>query len=347
MDSSQHEIFMRRCLQLAALGAGHAAPNPMVGAVLVHEGRIIGEGYHRTYGQAHAEVNCINSVPPELEPLISRATMYVSLEPCAHHGKTPPCADLLISRKVAGVVIGCVDTFSKVAGKGIARLEAAGIPVVTGVLEKECRALNARFFTFHEQQRPYVVLKWAQSADGYIAPEGGAPVRISNVYSDRLVHRWRARESAIMVGTRTAVGDDPSLTVRHWPGKNPLRIVIDREGKVPLTHRLHDDSAPTLWITARKGGPRSITLDFEADILPPLMQALHAEGVQSILVEGGAHLLERFIESGLWDEMRIITGSAVLGGGLRAPSPRGAQLTTTAELAGDHIAWYVRQSSSS
>ncbi len=341
MERNLHEFFMQRCLQLARLGEGKVAPNPVVGAVLVHEGQIIGEGYHQVYGQAHAEVNCINSVPPSLQELIPKATMYVTLEPCAHHGKTPPCADLIVSTNIPRVVIGCVDTFSEVAGRGIAKLEAAGVEVTTGVLEQACRHINRRFFTYHEQKRPYIVLKWAHSKDGYMAPENGLPVPISNKYTNRLVHQWRSREMAIMVGTQTALTDNPKLTTRLWPGKSPIRLVIDRELKVPAAHHLYNSEAPSIFITAVAGRDKTIVLDFDKDILPPLMTELHAAGIQSVLVEGGARLLESFISAGLWDEMRVITGAAPLGGGLRAPAVRQAQLLEEQALQGDHIAVYT------
>ncbi|RPE09346.1 bifunctional diaminohydroxyphosphoribosylaminopyrimidine deaminase/5-amino-6-(5-phosphoribosylamino)uracil reductase RibD [Chitinophaga lutea] len=346
MERNLHEFFMQRCLQLARLGEGKVAPNPVVGAVLVHEGQIIGEGYHRVYGQAHAEVNCINSVPPSLQELIPKSTMYVTLEPCAHHGKTPPCADLIVSVNIPRVVIGCVDTFSEVAGRGIQKLEAAGVEVTTGVLETACRHINRRFFTYHEQQRPYIVLKWAQSKDGYIAPDSGLPVAISNKYTNRLVHQWRSHEMAIMVGTQTALTDNPQLTTRLWPGKSPIRLVIDRDLKVPADHHLYNDEAPSVFITAVTGRKKTIVLDFNKDILPPLMAELHAAGIQSVMVEGGAKLLESFIRAGLWDEMRVITGEALLGSGLRAPAVRQAQLQEEQELQGDHIAVYIPAPSS-
>lgn len=345
MERIQHEFFMQRCLQLALLGEGAVAPNPMVGAVLVHEGIIIGEGYHRMYGQAHAEVNCVNSVPEALQELIPASTMYVTLEPCAHHGKTPPCADLIVAANIPRVVIGCVDTFSAVAGRGIRKLKDAGVEVTTGVLEDACRHLNRRFFTYHEKQRPYVVLKWAQSADGYMAPENGQPVRISNMFADRLVHRWRTAEMAIMVGTQTALADNPRLTARLWPGKNPVRVVIDRAMQVPAHYHVWDSEAPSLFITAEKGREKTITLDFNGDILPALLRELHAAGIQSVLVEGGARLLESFINSGLWDEMRVITGSAALGSGLRAPALKHVQLQEEEDVQGDRIALYIPASS--
>ncbi len=237
------ESFMHRCLELARLGAGYVAPNPMVGAVLLHEGRIIGEGWHKEYGKAHAEVNCINAVKESERQFISQSTLYVSLEPCAHHGKTPPCTDLIIRHKIPRVVIGCRDSFKEVDGKGIEKLKAAGIEVETAVLEQECRELNKRFFTFHTKQRPYIILKWAQTSDGFIAPLIPPKVGISepqtqrlfisNEYSNILVHQWRSEEAAIMVGTNTALLDNPELTTRLWPGPSPVRLVIDLNLRLP------------------------------------------------------------------------------------------------------------------
>lgn len=334
MVSISHEFFMQRCIDLSQTGMSNVAPNPMVGAVLVHEGKIIGEGFHRIYGQAHAEVNCVLSVPDTLRPLIPSATMYVSLEPCAHHGKTPPCADLIISQKIPKVVVGCVDTFSAVAGRGIQRMKEAGIEVITGVLEEACREVNRRFFTFHEKKRPYIILKWAQSADGYIAPPDGQPVKISNSYTDRLVHQWRTREMAIMVGTRTALKDDPKLTARLWPGKQPLRIVVDRTLQIPEHYQLHSADAPTIFVSER-------TFDFSQDIIPQLLTRLHADNIQSVIVEGGAHLLQQFIAGGIWDEARVITGRHTLGGGLQAPVLHHASLQEELEVQGDLISLYT------
>lgn len=345
MNSTFNEFFMQRCLELALMGAGQVAPNPMVGAVLVHQGRIIGEGYHQQYGQAHAEVNCVNSVVPEDRSLIPLATMYVSLEPCAHHGKTPPCADLIVSQGIKEVVIGCIDTFSAVAGKGIEKLQKAGITVQTGMLEAECRQLNRRFFTFHEQQRPYIVLKWAQGRNGIMAAADGAPVKISNPYSDRLVHKWRSEEMGILVGTRTAVLDNPRLNNRLWTGKDPVRLVIDREGKVPRTHHLWDGSIPTIFLTAGPAETHGLTetmqLDF-TDMLPALLKQLHKRQIQSILVEGGPHLLQQFIDSGLWDEARVITGMVTLANGRMAPMLTNAAHIDTMLVNGDNIDFYNR-----
>lgn len=334
MNHHPHEFFMQRCIALALKGGGHTAPNPMVGAVLVHEGIIIGEGYHRAFGGPHAEVNCVNSVPPELQGLIPRSVMYVSLEPCAHYGKTPPCADLVVAQRIPEVVIGCVDAFSKVAGKGIEKLREAGIKVTVGILEAECRRLNRRFFTFHEQQRPYVVLKWAQSADGYIAPPDREPVRISNPYADRLVHRWRTEEAGIMVGTQTALLDNPRLTARLWPGKSPVRIMLDFDRKVPASHHLYDESARTLVLTVNE-------IDREQPLVPQVLAQLHLGNILSVIVEGGALLLQQFISGGHWDEARVITGQAALGGGLPAPVLKHARMQESIYIAGDRIDTFV------
>jgi diaminohydroxyphosphoribosylaminopyrimidine deaminase/5-amino-6-(5-phosphoribosylamino)uracil reductase len=333
LDSTFDEFFMQRCLQLAKLGAGHVAPNPMVGAVLVHQGRIIGEGYHRQYGFAHAEVNCVHSVKEEDRHLIPVSTIYVSLEPCAHHGKTPPCADLIVAQEIKEVVIGCVDTFSKVAGKGIEILKNAGIQVRTGILEKECRELNSRFFTSHEQKRPYIILKWAQSPAGYIGD--GTPVKISNTFSDRLVHRWRSEEMSILVGTNTAIADNPQLNNRLWTGKNPVRLVIDRTLKTPRTHHLWDESIPTMFFSEKE-------IDFQQPVLPQLLQLLHERSIQSVLVEGGAHTLHQFIEAELWDEARVIIGDSQLNGGITAPVLKNALLIAETVLEGDRIMYYRR-----
>jgi len=344
MDSSFDEFYMQRCLQLATLGAGNVAPNPMVGAVLVHEGRIIGEGYHRQYGYAHAEVNCVRSVKPEDQHLIPASTIYVSLEPCAHYGKTPPCAELIVAQKIKEVVIGCVDTFSQVSGKGIAILKDAGISVRTGILEAACRQLNDRFFTFHEQQRPYIILKWAQNADGFMAAADGSPVRISNHLTDRLVHRWRSEEPGILVGAGTAVADNPRLNNRLWTGKDPVRIVIDPALKTPRSHHLYSDGIPTLFFTAatanQEGAVEFITTDFTQPLLPQLMHQLHKKRILSVLVEGGPFTLQQFIASGLWDEARVIVGNNAAAAGLTAPTLPNALLTATTVLEGDKILYY-------
>jgi len=329
---------MKRCLELALLGAGHTAPNPMVGAVLVYEDRIIGEGYHRKHGEAHAEVNCIAAVKEEDRPFIQEATLYVSLEPCAHHGKTPPCADLVVEKRIPRVVIGCRDPFPQVNGKGIEKLLAAGVEVNLGVLERECVELNRRFFTFHTLHRPFIVLKWAQSANGRIAEIGQAPktegrrrsdggaVRtlISNEYTNRLVHKWRSEEAAILVGTRTALLDDPSLTVRLWKGPDPVRLVIDTTLRLPLGLKLFDGQVRTIVFNTIRheeaGNPLYYQLATDSSLVQQIVVALHRLKIQSVLVEGGARLLQSFIDEGTWDEARVITNNELeIPGGLPSP----------------------------
>lgn len=326
---NEDEKYMARCLQLAQCGRTGAAPNPMVGAVIVADGRIIGEGYHIRCGEAHAEVNAINSIRPWDEPLLAQASMYVSLEPCSHYGKTPPCADLIIARGIPRVVVGCVDPFSEVAGRGIRKLREAGIDVTVGVLERECLAVNHRFITCHTEKRPYVILKWAQSADGFIdrlrtSPDE-PPVTFSTSRTAMLVHRQRADVQAIMVGRRTALLDNPSLTVRHWPGKSPLRIVVDRRLSLPRTLRLFDGSHPTLVFTACTDVPslpnvEYVALDFSKDILPQLLSELYGRRIQSLLVEGGSALLQSFIDADLWDEAHVETAPLTLTEGVKAPA---------------------------
>ena len=324
---------MHRCLQLAALGRGSVAPNPMVGAVLVHEGKIIGEGYHKQYGGPHAEVECIASVKKEDHPLIHRSTLYVSLEPCAHFGKTPPCTDLIIANKIPAVVIGCRDPFHQVAGKGIFKLKEAGVEVTVGILEDESLRLNRRFFTYHTLHRPYVILKWAQTGDGRIAGEGGSRLRISNEATNRLVHQWRSEEMAILVGTNTALNDDPELTTRLWPGKNPVRLVVDMDLRLPQDLKLFLSGPPTIVFNLREhrfpeGGLANLENDkvyyyqvtADVSLVQQVLHGLYHTGVQSVIVEGGAHLLQSFIEEDAWDEARIITNEEMhIGSGLPAP----------------------------
>lgn len=338
-----NESIMHRCIQLAGLGTGEVAPNPMVGAVLVYKEAIIGEGYHQKYGEAHAEVNCINSVPEEKKHLISQSTLYVSLEPCVHFGKTPPCTDLIIAQKIPKVVIGCADPFAAVAGKGIDRLRSAGVEVITGVCEEECKNLNKRFFTFHQKKRSYIILKWAQSADRFIALPGPKPVKISNSYTDRLVHRWRSEEAGIMVGINTALADNPELTNRLWTGKSPVRMVIDRNLKLPVDYKLYNHKAPTLIFNAVKAGRQSNTEWVKVsspDFLQEVMKALYEKNILSVMVEGGAALLQSFIEKNLWDEARVITSEKVLGNGLRAPVLKNFTLDHASQLEEDQIKFF-------
>jgi diaminohydroxyphosphoribosylaminopyrimidine deaminase/5-amino-6-(5-phosphoribosylamino)uracil reductase len=315
---------MQRCLELALLGMGDVAPNPMVGCVIVHEGKIIGEGYHEKYGQAHAEVNAIRSVQdPEL---LTQSTLYVSLEPCAHFGKTPPCSDLIIESRIPHVVIGTVDPFAKVSGKGIEKMRAAGIEVEVGILERECRELNRRFFTFHEKKRPYILLKWAQTLDGFIdtdRTETQHPTWITNALSKRLVHRQRSEESAILIGTNTAQYDNPALTVREWTGNQPIRMVIDRTRR--LSHNLTIfDQKSTTWVFTDAEyedteNIKFIRLNFKQDILPQMLEELYKRDILSVVVEGGSILLDSFLSQGLWDEAFVYTGNQFFGKGVPAP----------------------------
>lgn len=319
----EEEKYMQRCIQLAQNGLCNAAPNPMVGAVIVCDGKIIGEGYHARCGEAHAEVNAIRSVKDP--SLLKQSTIYVSLEPCSHYGKTPPCADLIIEKQIPHIVIGCQDPFSKVAGRGIQKLRDAGRKVTVGVLEEECRNLIRRFITFHTLRRPYITLKWAESADGYIdvCREDGTPVILSSPLTSMLVHKKRAEHSAIMVGTNTARLDNPSLTVRQWYGPSPLRIVLDRKQTLPACLHLFDGSVSTLVFT--EGTPAShahidfIPIDYQQDILPQIMGILYERGLQSLLVEGGSTLLQSFINAGLWDEIFVEECPQMLYVGVKSP----------------------------
>lgn len=350
-----HETYMYRCLQLAQLGAGKVAPNPMVGAVLVYEERIIGEGYHQVYGQAHAEVNCINSVLAEDVPLISLSTLYVSLEPCAHFGKTPPCADLVIRYNIPVVVVGCRDPFKEVNGKGIEKLQQAGINVITGVLEAECLALNKRFFTFHTQHRPYIILKWAKTADDKIAAGANDRLIISNDYTNRLVHKWRTEETGILIGTNTALADNPLLTNRHWQGKSPVRMVIDKELKLPSSLHLlngpttvvfntlrHSNDLDARLLNSQPEGVYYYQVGTDTSMLHQILHACYHLQLQSVLVEGGAYLQQTMIEEGCWDEARVITNEQLwINEGLEAPRLSAARYTSTERLVNDRIDTYT------
>lgn len=319
-----HTSYMHRCLELAALGSGYTAPNPMVGAVLVHEGRIIGEGYHKKYGEAHAEVNCIDSVHKNDLRYIDRSTLYVSLEPCAHFGKTPPCSDLIIQQQIPHVVIGCRDPFPEVNGKGIEKLLAAGVKVETGVLEKECRELNKRFFTFHTKHRPYIVLKWAETGNGKIASDGEERLLISNEHTNRLVHKWRSEEAAILIGTNTALFDDPALTVRNWPGVSPVRLIIDLDLKLPSSLKIFNEDARTIIFNTKKYQEDGNVLYWEVtndtNLVHQVEHALYQLKILSVLVEGGAKVLQSFIDEDMWDEIRVIKNDTlVVKNGLAAP----------------------------
>lgn len=316
---------MERCLQLARNAQGNTFPNPLVGCVIVHDGRIIGEGWHRKAGEPHAEVLAIASV--KTPSLLPQSTLYVSLEPCNHFGKTPPCVDLILQHRIPRVVVGSVDPFSQVAGKGIERLRKSGCEVRVGVLEKECRELNKRFFTFHTKKRPYVTLKWAQSRDGFIAPlprTSKEIVRISNSYAHQQVHRLRSQEASILVGTNTALWDNPQLDVRFWKGRNPIRLVVDRDLKIPLTHHLWKDPIPTIFFTeasAEKVTDHAelVSVDFSAPLPLQILRVLYEKKIQSVLVEGGTNLLQQFINADLWDEAIVYEGDMFLKLGVKAP----------------------------
>lgn len=339
-----HEQYMQRCLDLAALGMGSVSPNPMVGSVIVHNDRIIGEGWHKQYGQAHAEVNAVNNVLENFSnaaELLSESTIYVSLEPCAHYGKTPPCADLIIKHLIPKVVVGCRDPFDQVDGKGIEKLRAAGIEVIVGVLEKECRWLNRRFFTRVQKSRPYIILKWAQSADGFFAPEGDQQFWITGEESRRLVHKWRGEEDAILVGKRTAQIDNPRLDTRYYPGRSPKRVVIDRKLELSPDLHLFDQSVETIVFNEVKfdfvGKIKYIALeDFERYVPQYIMYQLYIQDIQSVIIEGGAQTLKGFIDAGLWDEARIFTGDPKIGKGIPAPVLHAAA-TEQQTIGSDHL----------
>jgi diaminohydroxyphosphoribosylaminopyrimidine deaminase / 5-amino-6-(5-phosphoribosylamino)uracil reductase len=327
-----HEKYIKRCIDLAGNGLGRTYPNPIVGSVITHNNIIIGEGWHQKAGEAHAEVNAVNAV--RKKELLKESTIYVSLEPCSHYGKTPPCSNLIIESGIKKVVIGTVDPFSEVAGKGIKKLMDAGCEVRVGVLEKECRELNKRFFTFHLKQRPHIILKWAQSSDGFLAPlpdksAARKPVWITGKYSQQLVHKWRSEEQAIMVGTNTAVADNPKLNTRMWHGNSPVRVVLDRKLRIPLDSHLFDNSVKTIVLTEEASAERAAKnvifepVVFNRDLPKQLNSILHRHEIQSVIIEGGKQTLETFIDSGMWDEARIFTGKKQFKQGIKAPEISG------------------------
>ena len=315
---------MSRCIQLAQQGAGYVAPNPMVGAVLVHGERIIGEGYHQQYAGPHAEVNCMGSVKEEDKHLISFSTLYVSLEPCAHFGNTPPCSDLIIRNKIPKVIIGCRDPFKEVNGKGIEKLKSAGVEVDLGVLENECIEFNKRFFVFQTKLRPYIILKWAQTANDKIASAGNERLLISNQYTNRFVHKWRSEEASILVGTNTALMDDPELTSRYWHGPSPVRLVVDKDLSLPQSLKLFDTKNKTIVFNTVKHEEQKNLVYYqikaEESLVNQLLDALYQLKILSVLVEGGAKLIQSFIDEKLWDEIRIIKNEKlIINDGLQAP----------------------------
>ncbi|SRX55605.1 Riboflavin biosynthesis protein RibD [Aequorivita sp. CIP111184] len=321
---------MLRCIQLAKNGLGTTYPNPLVGSVIVHNDIIIGEGWHYKAGQPHAEVNAIKSI--ENKQLLKEAIIYVSLEPCSHFGKTPPCADLIIEKGIKKVIIGSLDPNPKVAGRGIKKLMEAGCQVIVGVLENECDGLNKRFFTFHHKKRPYIFLKWAQTIDGFIAPKTETrnetkPVWITNEFSRQLVHKMRAEEQAILVGTNTVLQDNPSLTAREWAGENPVRIVIDRDIKIPQDLSVFDTSSKTIIINENENNTSENLdlekIDFSKDIPQQICEILFRRNIQSVIIEGGAKTLQSFIDANLWDETLVFNGGISFGEGIKAPTFKG------------------------
>jgi diaminohydroxyphosphoribosylaminopyrimidine deaminase/5-amino-6-(5-phosphoribosylamino)uracil reductase len=321
-----HEKYIRRCIELAKNGLGTTYPNPLVGSVIVYDDKIIGEGWHKKAGEPHAEVNAVNSVKDK--SLLKKATIYVSLEPCSHFGKTPPCCDLIIKNKIPNVVIGTVDPNVKVAGNGIKKLMEAGIHVTVGILEEECNELNKRFFTFHEKKRPYIILKWAESQDGYIAPKEKSekkPVWITNQYSRQLVHKWRTEEQAILVGTQTAIDDNPKLNARDWSGNNPIRVVLDQNNRIPKDNYIFDNQVKTILFSKSKRPIEKENcifeyIDFEQNIATQIIQSLYQHQIQSIIIEGGRQTLQTFIDANLWDEARVFIGNNEFKEGTKAPN---------------------------
>jgi diaminohydroxyphosphoribosylaminopyrimidine deaminase / 5-amino-6-(5-phosphoribosylamino)uracil reductase len=350
MRAADDTKFMRRCIELASKAAGLTYPNPMVGSVIVHEGKIIGEGYHLKAGGPHAEVNAINSV--RNRDLLKSAAIYVNLEPCSHFGKTPPCADFIIENSIPRVVVGTLDSNERVSGKGISRLRDAGCDVTSGVAEKECRNLNSRFFTFHEKKRPYIILKWAMSADGFIdierkAGQPAGPNWITGKPERILVHRWRAMEQAILVGGETARIDNPLLNVRDWTGPSPLRLILSSSGSAGFQHSNSETPGSAVVFThnanAEITNAVKVVLDRNTASSLQVAQYLYSKGIQSLLIEGGAMILNHFLSTGLWDEARVFTGDKLFHEGLRAPDITG-EYSETSVFSSSRLITYFRTS---
>ncbi|MET0573282.1 MAG: bifunctional diaminohydroxyphosphoribosylaminopyrimidine deaminase/5-amino-6-(5-phosphoribosylamino)uracil reductase RibD [Pedobacter agri] len=342
------EFYIKRCLELASLAIGNVSPNPMVGCVIVHSGKIIGEGYHQKYGEAHAEPNAVKSVVErfgaEAEKLLRESTAYVNLEPCAHFGKTPPCADLFVKHQLKKVVIGNRDPFSGVDGKGIEKLKNAGIEVLSGILNDECREFNRRFFTRIQKQRPYIILKWAETANGYFATKDGHQKWISGALAKRLAHQWRTEEDAILVGKQTAIMDNPQLTAREWPGKNPIRLVIDKNLQVPQSNHIYNADAKTIIFNEVKtdvaGNIHYIQMeDMHFYLAQKIAFQLYLMDVQSVIVEGGAKILTQFLDTNLWDEARIFSSSERWDDGVPSPVING-QLKEQIQVGSDKLSIY-------
>lgn len=322
-----HKKYIKRCIELAQNGFGTTYPNPMVGSVIVYEGKIIGEGWHKKAGEPHAEVNAVQSVKDK--SLLKKATIYVSLEPCSHFGKTPPCCDLIIANQIPNVVVGTVDPNEKVAGRGIKKLIENGANVTVGILEDECNELNKRFFTFHQKKRPYIILKWAESQDGFLAPEKEIdqerkPIWITNQYSRQLVHKWRTEEQAILVGTQTVIDDNPKLNTRDWSGNNPVRVVLDQNNRISKDSFVFNDSVKTIVFSKSENNITTENtiyekIDFSKNVVSQILDILYQHQIQSIIIEGGRQTLQSFIDSDLWDEARIFTGTNTFEKGTKAP----------------------------
>jgi len=341
-----YQVFMERALQLAALGREWVSPNPMVGCVIVHDGLIIGEGFHQKYGEAHAEVNAVNAVINK--ELLYEATVYVTLEPCAHFGKTPPCADLLIKHKIKKVIVCNLDPFPQVSGTGVKKLQEAGIEVVVGVLAQEGEELNKRFFKAHRFGLPYIVIKWAETSDGYVAQKDGNPLAISNTTTNITVHRWRAEEAGILVGTNTILNDNPQLNARNWPeANNPTRIIIDRNLRIQGDFHILDQKQKTLIYNLHKNQSidnlEYIKIESEIDFLNKMLSSLKNRGINSILVEGGPQLIQSFFEEQLYDEIRIIKSDNPIKEGINAPKvPSGIPLIKNYSILNDQIFIFAR-----
>ncbi len=339
-----HEIYMKRCIELATLGMGHVSPNPMVGAILVHQNRIIGEGYHQKFGEAHAEINCLNSVSPDNQAFIQDAIMYVSLEPCNHFGKTPPCTMAILQAGIQKVVVGSLDPNPMVAGKGISHLREKGVEVIELTDQKAARLLNRRFWINQTLRRPYLILKWAQSADGFIG-QTGKKMAISHVYSNRLVHQWRSEEDAIWAGYRTLLNDNPRLSTRLVPGRSPQRIIYDREANLDKNLAVFDQSVPLHYYHSTAESSQGIFIN-PSDYLSALLNDLYEKQIGSVLVEGGASLLNELFQSGYYDEVRIIQSPIQLHKGVSAPTqPHDLNLQESFTLGGDDIQIFTRHQS--
>ncbi len=342
IDLELHQVFMKRAIELAELGLGNTSPNPLVGCVITRNNLVIGEGWHRKYGEGHAEVNAVESVkdPSQLQG----ATVYVTLEPCSHFGKTPPCADLLIEKKVGEVFIAVEDPNPQVAGKGIAKLKQAGIKVQVGLLADEASWMNRRFLTAMREHRPFIMLKWAQTMDGFVARENHDSKWISNAYSRKLVHKWRTEEDAILVGSNTVVYDNPQLTARDWPGKNPVRIVLDPGNELDGSYHVLDGSVPTIIYTTIEESLEANLELVKVDLhhfLPEVLADLQRRSIRSVIVEGGAKTLESFIEMSLWDEARVFYAATTFTKGIKAPVC-GGKILSKEDILGDTLIVYTK-----